>query len=93
MNENAKINVISKVGFTEFHYLVANINFDGAIDIARLLIQSGCDSCQIDSKYRNTALLSIYLEFLKRLLDDYMKFLEVVLQNHKKNLYTKQIRN
>ncbi|HKM03129.1 MAG TPA: ankyrin repeat domain-containing protein [Lachnospiraceae bacterium] len=82
LNENVKINVISKEGFNELHYLAANINFDGALDLARLLIQRGCDLVQIDSKYGNTALLSVCLELLKRQSDEGMKFLEEVLSNH-----------
>lgn len=82
LNKNVKINVISKEGFNELHYLAANINFDGAIDLARLLIQRGCDLSQIDNKYGNTAMLSICLELLKRQSDDGMKFLEEVLSNH-----------
>lgn len=82
LNENVKINVISKEGFNELHYLAANINIDGAIDLARLLIQRGCDLSQIDNKYGNTAMLSICLELLKRQSDDGMKFLEEVLSNH-----------
>lgn len=82
LNENVKINVISKEGFNELHYLAANINFDGAIDLARLLIQRGCDLSQIDNKYGNTAMLSMCLELLKRQSDDGMKFLEEVLSNH-----------
>lgn len=84
LRENAKINVISKEGFNELHYLAANINFDGALDLARLLIQRGCDSNQIDNKYGNTALLSICLELFKRQSEEGMKFLEEVLQNHKR---------
>lgn len=83
LRENAQINVISKEGFNELHYLAANINFDGALDLARLLIQRGCDSNQIDNKYGNTALLSICLELFKRQSEEGMKFLEEVLQNHK----------
>ena len=79
LNENAKINVISKDGFNELHYLAANINFDGALDLARLLIQRGCDLNQVDNKYGNTALLSICLELLKRQTEDGMKFIEKVL--------------
>jgi ankyrin repeat protein len=81
LNENAKINVISKEGFNELHYLAANINYDGALDLARLLIKRGCNVSQIDNKYGNTALLSICLELLKRQSDDGMKFLEEVLSN------------
>lgn len=82
LNENVKINVISKEGFNELHYLAANINFDGAVYLARLLVQRGCDLSQIDNKYGNTALLSICLELLKRQSDEGMKFLEEVLSNH-----------
>ncbi len=82
LNENPKINVVSKDGFNELHYLAANINFDGALDLARLLIQRGCDLSQIDNKYGNTALLSICFELLKRQSDEGMKFLEGVLSNH-----------
>lgn len=82
LNENVKINIISKEGFNELHYLAANINFDGAIDLARILIHRGCDLSQIDIKYGNTALLTMCLELLKRQSDEGMKFLEEVLSNH-----------
>lgn len=73
---------LKKSTLNELHYLAANINFDGALDLARLLIQRGCDLSQIDNKYGNTALLSICLELLKRQSDEGMKFLEEVLSNH-----------
>ena len=79
LNERANVNVISKDGFNELHYLAANINFDGAIDLARVLIDRGADLNQIDNKYGNPAILSICLELLKRQTEEGIKFIEEVL--------------
>ena len=35
---NAKVNNVSNAGCNEFHYLASNINCDGALDIARILL-------------------------------------------------------
>lgn len=81
LNERAKVNVISKDGFNELHYLAANINFEGAIDLARLLIVRGVDLNQIDNKYGNPAVLSMCLELLKQQTEEGMKFVEEVLSS------------
>lgn len=85
MNESAKVNVISKDGFNELHYLAANINYDGGIDLARLLISHGVDLNNIDNKYGNSAVLSICLELLKRQTEEGMSFMEEVL-SHQLNI-------
>lgn len=38
---NAKVNNVSNAGCNEFHYLASNINCDGALDIARILLAKG----------------------------------------------------
>jgi ankyrin repeat protein len=77
--EGVKVNVISKDGFNELHYLAANINNEGALDLARLLIERGVNLNQIDDKYGNPAVLSICLELLKRQSEAGMKFIEDIL--------------
>lgn len=79
LDEGAKINIISKGGCNELHYLAANINFDAAIPVARLLIKHSADLNHVDKKYGNSALLSLGLELLKRHTEEGMKFLEEIL--------------
>lgn len=79
MNNGAKVNVITKAGNNELHCLAANINFDGALDLARLLIDRGVDLNHIDKKYGNPAVFSIFLELLKRQSQEGMKFIEEIL--------------
>ena len=38
---NAKVNNISNEGCNEFHYIASNINHDGALDIAKILLNRG----------------------------------------------------
>lgn len=79
LNEGAKVNIISKDGFNELHYLAANINFDAAIQIARLLIKHGVDLNHVDKKYGNSALLSVCFELLKRQTEEGMEFIEEII--------------
>lgn len=82
LNESAKVNIISKDGFNELHYLAANINFDDAIQVARLLINHGVDLNHVDKKYGNSALLSICLEILKRQTKEGMEFIEEIIEQN-----------
>jgi len=66
LSECAEVNIVSNDGYNELHYLAANINFDGALEIAKILVCQGVELDQIDKKYGNTALLTICLELLKR---------------------------
>lgn len=66
LDNNANINVISKDGYNELHYLAANINFNGAVKIANTLIDMGVDLNLKEKKFNNSALWSICQEVLKK---------------------------
>lgn len=40
---NAKVNNVSKEGCIEFYYINSNINYDGALDTAKKLLDRGTD--------------------------------------------------
>ncbi len=80
--EGAKVNVISNGGFNELHFLAANINIEGGIEIAKLLIHHGVDLDHTDKKYKNTALFTVCLELLKRQTDEGMKLIEDLISEH-----------
>ena len=48
---NAKVNNVSNAGCNEFHYLASNINCDGALDIARILLAKGTSLMEKEKKY------------------------------------------
>ena len=62
----AKVNNISKDGYNEFHYLAANLHFEGALECAQILLEKGTDLSLQDHKYSNTAMFALCLEALKR---------------------------
>lgn len=66
LDNNTDINVISKEGYNELHYLAANINFDGAIKIAHRLIDRGVDLNLKEKKFSNSALWCLCQEVLKK---------------------------
>ena len=65
LSNRAKVNNISKEGYNEFHYLAANLHFEGALECAKLLLKKGVDLSLQDHKYENTAMFSLCLEALK----------------------------
>ncbi|MEK4628236.1 ankyrin repeat domain-containing protein [Solibacillus sp. FSL R7-0682] len=65
LDENANVNIISNEGFNELHYLAANINYNGAIDLAYRLVKMGVDLNLKDKKFTNTAVFSLCHEVLK----------------------------
>ena len=79
LDHGATVNVISKDGYNDLHYLAANINHPGAIELAILLIKSGNDLNHRDNIYLNTAALSLCLEILKKRTDVGLRFLQQIL--------------
>lgn len=75
LNENAKVNMVSNDKCNELHYLAANINFLGAIEIADILITRNVDLTLKDKKYGNSALLTLCQEILKRRTNDGIEFM------------------
>ena len=66
LDNNADINVISNEGSNELHYLSANINFDGAIQIANRLIDMNVNLDLKEKKYNNSSLWCLCQEILKK---------------------------
>ena len=62
---NAKVNNISHEGCNEFHYIASNINHDGALDIAKILLDRGTSLLVKDKKYGNSAFLHCVRKYSK----------------------------
>lgn len=76
LNNNAKVNIVSKDGNNEFHFLASNINCSGAVEIGKLLLSKGTSVMQKDAKYGNTAFFSLCMEVFKERSESTMKFVE-----------------
>ena len=53
LDNNAKVNIVSKEGNNEFHFLAPNINCIEAVEIGKLLLSKGTSVMQKDVKYGN----------------------------------------
>lgn len=65
LDNSANVNIISNEGCNELHYLAANINCIGAVDLAYRLVEMGVDLNLKDKKFANSAILSLCQEVLK----------------------------
>jgi len=65
LDNNAKVNIISNDECNEWHYLAANINYTGAIELADRLVDLGVDLNLKDRAFGNSAIWSLTLEVLK----------------------------
>src|SRR5699024_6481395 len=66
LENDAYVNVISNEKRNELHYLAANINYPGAIDIAYQLVELGVDLNLKDKKYANSALFTLCQDVLTK---------------------------
>ena len=66
LDNNADINVISNEGFNELDYLSANINSDGAIQLANRLIDMNVDLDLKEKNLNNSSLWCLCQEVLKK---------------------------
>ncbi|HDR7786766.1 MULTISPECIES: ankyrin repeat domain-containing protein [Bacillus] len=66
LDNGAKVNIISNDGCNEFHYLAANINCQGAVEVACRLVDMGVDLNLKDKKFGNSAIWSLCQEVLKK---------------------------
>lgn len=80
LNNGANVNVVSKAGLNEFHFLAANINYEGAIDIGRMLLNRGVSVMQKENKYGNTAFFSLCIEAFKVRSEKVLEFLNDCLE-------------
>lgn len=85
--KNAKVNVVGKEGYNEFHLLAANIREAGALDVAWMLLDRGVSLTAQDKKYKNTALFTLYLEQLKMRTPESMDFIEACLKKAEKSAF------
>ena len=76
LDNNAKVNIVSKEGNNEFHFLAPNINCIEAVEIGKLLLSKGTSVMQKDVKYGNTAFFSLCMEAFKERSESTMNFIE-----------------
>lgn len=76
LDHNAKVNVITEDGCNEFHCIASNIRCEGALDIAKKLLERETSLEVKDKKYGNSALFTLCLELMNDCSDEEMKFLE-----------------
>lgn len=78
---NAKINNISKEGCNEFHYIASNINYKGALDVAKILLDRGVSLTVKDKKYGNSAFFTLCQEIFKVRSNEGLEFIESCFEN------------
>lgn len=78
---NAKVNIISNGGCNEFHFIAANINFVGALDIAKILLDRGTSLMVKDKKYGNSAFFTLCMEVFKVRSVEGLDFIEACFEN------------
>ena len=78
---NAKVNNISKGGCNEFHFIASNINFYGALDIAKILLDRGTSLTVKEKKYGNSAFYTLCMEVFKVRSAEGLNFIETCFEN------------
>ena len=78
---NAKVNNISNEGCNEFHYIASNINHDGALDIAKILLDRGTSLMVKEKKYDNSAIFALCQEVFKVRSIEGLNFIEACFEN------------
>ena len=80
LDNDAKVNVVSKEGCNEFHYIAANIRHESALDIAKILLERGVSLAAQDKKYGNSALFTLCYEIFKVRTAETLEFLEMCFE-------------
>ncbi len=97
LDNEADVNVVSKDGNNELHYIAANIREDGALEIAYELLDKGCSVMQRDKRFGNTAFFTLCTEVFKVRSDVMTEFLnkcfEKVTNVDEKNISGYSIRD
>lgn len=81
LENNAKVNNISVEGCNEFHYIASNINYDGALDIAKILLDRGTSLMVKEKKYGNSAFFTLCQEIFKVRSVEGLNFIEACFEN------------
>lgn len=84
LDKNAKVNFVTKEGYNEFHLIAGNLRYDGALDVAEVLLDRGVSLTAQDKKYRNTAIFTLYLEAVKQQPPEYVAFLKACFKKVQK---------
>lgn len=79
ISNNAKINNISDEGYNELHFIAANINFNGALEIAYLLKERGVSLTLRDLVHGNIPIFLMCLEIIKQRIPQQIEFLKECL--------------
>lgn len=77
----AKVNIVSKEGYNEFHYIAANIRYEGGLEIAKILLDRGVSLVAKDKKYGNSAFFTLCHEILKVPSSEALDFLETCFEH------------
>lgn len=80
LENNAKVNHITNSGSNEFHCIAGNINHEGALEIARILLEKGVSLTAQDKKYGNSAAFTLCYEIFKVRSAEALEFLETCLE-------------
>lgn len=75
LKHNAKLNVVSKNGNNELHLIAAHIHQEGALSIAKTLVERGVSLTQQDLKYGNSAMFTLCQEVFKKRTDESNAFI------------------
>ena len=78
--KKAKVNVVTKEGNNEFHLIANYIRYDGALEVAQILLKRGVSLTALDKKYKNTALFSLCLHTHTAQEPEYQKFLKTCIR-------------
>ncbi|MCI9127975.1 MAG: ankyrin repeat domain-containing protein [Eubacterium sp.] len=78
---NAEVNNISDEGCNELHYIASNINYDGALDIAKILLDRGTSLLVKEKKYGNSAFFTLCQEIFKIRSVEGLNFIETCFEN------------
>lgn len=81
LDNGASINVITKEGCNEFHFLASNINEEGALYIARRLLDKGVSIMQKEKRFGNSAFYTLCIEAFKKRDPDVLGFIVKCLEN------------
>lgn len=76
LEHNANVNIVSCDGNNEFHYLAANLRYEGALDVAYMLLDRGTSLMQKDFKYGNSAFFTLCSEAFKVRSEVIMEFIK-----------------
>lgn len=80
LTNNSKVNIVSKEGCNEFHYIAGNLRYEGALETAELLLEKGTSLVHKDSKYGNPAFFTLCQEVFKFRSEEALNFLEKCLK-------------